>query len=70
MKSMFQLDMKNCMVMEHLQVLMDMAMMLMVMVLTLMVTGMVHHQWGVEEVEAAFQYDFKWNCLDILIDTF
>lgn len=25
---------------------------------------------GVEEVEAAFQYDFKWNCLDILIDTF
>ncbi|VDM13094.1 unnamed protein product [Wuchereria bancrofti] len=30
-------------------------MMLMVMVLTLMVTGMVHHRWEAEVVEAEFQ---------------
>lgn len=66
--NMFQQAMKNYMVMEHLQVLMDMAMMLMVMVLTLMVTGMVHHRQEVEEVEVAYQYAFRGDFLDIVID--
>lgn len=52
----FQRAMKNYMVMEHLQVLTDMATMLMVMVLILMVTGMVHRQWEAEEVEVECQY--------------